>query len=146
MGSRPLIEAAVDLRAFVPVDGDETLFARSDTLHKVRDGGKVARPADDVEMGMLLKEGAHMLLGHAAQDSDDEIGIPSPEGLERAEPGVDPVFGMLSHAAGHEEHKAGVMGIIGEGVAAVGENRAHKLRVQLVHLTPENLEVGRPLH
>ena len=81
-----------------------------------------------------------VLLGHAAEDADDEAGslfLLEPNPTERR---VDLVLGMLPHAAGVVEDRVGI-GLCRRQLPALpAERRHHELAVEHVHLAADGFD------
>jgi hypothetical protein len=80
------------------------------------------------------------LAGHAAADADHHaLGL---QVLDAAEVAEDLLLGLLAHRAGVEQDEVGLFGVVRRGVALGGfEHIGHLVRVVLVHLAAEGLDV-----
>ncbi len=110
-------------------------------IEQLRQLVELGGAAHDVHDGHAGDEVGAIPLGHAPEHADDEIRAVEFSGAHVAQSRPDLLLGPLSHRAGVVEHDVGVLGIAGEAVAQGSERAGDELRVELVHLAPEGLEI-----
>jgi hypothetical protein len=96
---------------------------------------------DQVDHVGALEEPASLLLRHASRDRDDGSLAADPfEALEIPQPRVQLVLGLLSNAAGVDDHHVGIRLVAGPVVSRRLEKPRHPLRVVDVHLAAVGLD------
>ena len=81
-----------------------------------------------------------VLLGHAADDADDEIGPRLLGVLETAERGVDLFLGVLADAAGVEKNGVGGVGVGRQLITVLAQSPHDELGVEHVHLAADGFD------
>ena len=73
---------------------------------------ELARADDDVDVRRPLQNQVLILLGHAAQDADGQLGLALLELLDPAQGAVDLVLGVLPDRAGVVEDRVGLLDVV----------------------------------
>ena len=100
------------------------------------------RSEDDIDVRRAGDDGLALLAGHAAADTDDEVGVLLLEVLHPAQVVEDLLLRLLAHRAGVEEDHVRLFGVVGF-LEAIGrpEHIRHLVRVILVHLATESTDI-----
>ena len=103
-------------------------------------------PAQQIDVRVAAEQVCPILLGHAADHADHEIGFVSFARAEFTQPRPDLLLGVLAHGARVVEDHVGVVALVGGLVAERAELPENQLAVEHVHLAAEGLEVQLALH
>ena len=106
-----------------------------------RDPGELAGPGDHVDVRRPLQDEPLILLGHAAQDADRQLGLERLEGPDPPQGAVDLVLGVLPDGAGVVEDRVRLRDVVGQLVPLVAELAHDQLAVEQVHLATDRLDV-----
>ena len=122
------------------VRGPLALHREADEVRQVPIG---VRSHDEVDPRHALQQRRAESLRHAANHAQD---VPGPlVSLQLTHPANDPLFGVVAHRAGVDQHDVGLGGILRADVALAAKDPEHELGVRHVHLAPVGLDVD-PLH
>ena len=122
--------------------GERDIHDRSGSVGRLpKQAGKPVqrlRAEYDVHVGRALAYGLSFLASNAAAHADLHFRPLALERLVAAEFGEQFFLGFLAHRAGVDQHEVGLLGLVGERVAAaLTQNVRHPRGVVLVHLAPE---------
>ena len=77
-------------------------------------------------------------LGHAAQHTYNQLSLP-PQGVQRLQPSVNLLLGIVAHRTGVQQHAVGLVDAVADLVARHLHHAGHHLRVGHVHLAAVGL-------
>ncbi len=110
-------------------------------VEEFRHLAELSRADDHVDERRPLEDRRLILLGHAPEHADRDLGLRLLEPSDAAEGAVDLVLGVLADGAGVVEDRVGLVDVVGEGVSLAAQLGDDELAVQDVHLTADGLDV-----
>ena len=122
-------------------DGQAGLAGGADVVEIAGDLVKFLGADDEIDVGQAFEDFGAAVLGHAAEDTEDEVGVllfavgdvgGFAEGL---------LLGGVAHGAGVEEHDVAVVLILHDAVAATAQHGRDRLAVAFVHLATIGLDI-----
>ena len=135
----PLGDGAVLL-----LDGEHPPVLGAHVVEELREPPEGLGAEDQVHVAVggpdLL--GHHLLLGHAAAQADDEVGVLLLGVDQAAQQTVDPVLRVLPDGAGVDDDEPRLHGVAGEGAAHVPEHPHEALAVRHILLAAVGLHPG----
>ena len=140
------LEAALDLvaRRFVAVEADRASLRLAGLLDLGDQSGSCASwpvPQMMSTCGARLEDQLLVLLGHAAEDADDLVGMAALVAAQPAQGAVDLVLGVLADGAGVERITSASVGSCGQLVALAAQAADDQLAVEHVHLAADGFDV-----
>jgi hypothetical protein len=135
------------LGAFLGVEVNEGAGARAvgaelgdEVIEVVGDVVEFLGADDEVEVGEGVEEFGAAVLGHAAEDADEETRVAALAAEEVAGFAEGLLLGEVADGAGVEEDDVGVGFVFDNGVAALAQHGSDGLGVAGVHLAAVGLE------
>ena len=103
--------------------------------------GELAGPHDEVDVRRAAENRLLVLLCHAAQHADLDLGLALLEPLDPAQGAIDLVLGVLADRAGVVKDRVGLVDSSVSSYPSVAQLGHHQLAVEHVHLTADGLDV-----
>ena len=122
----------------------DTAPAQVDAAHELREAPQHLRAKHQVHMLVGLAQPLHHvgLLGHAAAQADDLVGVAPLAVDQGAHVAEHPLLGVLSDGAGVDEDEVGVFAVVDNLIAHLAQHAPQQLRVRLVLLAPVGVHKG----
>ena len=124
--------------------GEHPLFALIDLPEKLREFPQRLGAKDQVHMavGLLDALGDQLLLGHAAAKADDLLGVFLFGVSQNTHVAEHTLLGVLPDGTGIEDHQIRLLGVLGEGKAALSQHTHQLLAVRHILLAAEGVNAG----
>ncbi len=106
-----------------------------------RHTGELTGSHDDVYMGSAPEDVFLILLRHATEHTDSDLGLVLLDPLDPSQSAVDLVLGVLSDRAGIIKDGIGLLDVVRQLVTLLAQLGDHELAVQQVHLAAHRLDI-----
>ena len=116
------------------------LFLSPGFFEEFRNFGELAGSDHDIDKRGTFEDFVLILLGHAAEDTDGDVGASLLDLFDPSKSGIDFIFGMLADGAGVEEDGIRQERICGQFIALGTKFGDDQFTVKNVHLTADGVD------